>query len=141
MTRLMTAAAAIAVLALSATTALAAGDGNVSISKVSGGVLVNQGHGFKPATPGMVLRPGDRVLVTLNGRAGLNFSGGCGVSLAGGSMATISKAVPCQTGARSAGIVSPASTPATPPKKTAFGFGPPLGTLRGLGGGGQSSSP
>ncbi len=143
MTRLMSAAAAIAVLALSATTASAAAGGSVSISKVSGGVLVNQGQGFRPASPGMVLHPGDRVLVTLNGAAGLNFSGGCGVSLSGGSMATISSASPCQAGARNSGIVTPMAKTNVAPNATrsGLGFGTPIGVLHGLGGGGQSSSP
>jgi hypothetical protein len=140
MTRLMSAAAAIAVLALSATTASAAGDG-VSISKVSGGVLVNQGQGFKPATPGMVLHPGDRVLVTASGQAGLNFAGGCGVSLGGGSMATISTASPCTAGARNAGIVTPMAQTNTVSRNSIGGGGGPIGILHGLGGGGQSSSP
>ena len=134
MTRWMPAAAALATLALA--TSAFAGDG-VSLSKVSGDVLVNQGHGFRPATSGMTLHPGDRVLVTLNGAAGLNWSGGCGVALGGGSMATISGATPCTAGARSAGIVS-ANSVAKP------GFTlpiKPIPVLGGLGGGGQSHSP
>ena len=114
----MPAAAAIATLALA--TSAFAGDGSVSLSKVSGGVLVNQGHGFRPATPGMnFLHPGDRVLVTVNGAAGLNWSGGCGVALSGGSLAPISGATPCTAGARNAGIISsnalakPGFTPAS----------------------------
>ena len=136
MTRWMPAAAAVAMFAM-ATSAYAA-DGAVSLSKISGGVLVNQGHGFHPATAGMVLHPGDRVLVTSNGAAGLNWSGGCGVALGAGSMATISNATPCSAGARNAGIVTAnAAANATPSKLP----GGPLGGLRGLGGGGQSGSP
>jgi hypothetical protein len=138
----MPAAVAVATLAL-ATSALPtsafAGDGSVSLSQVSGGVLVNQGHGFRPATPGMTLHPGDRVLVTLNGGAGLNWSGGCGVALGAGSMATISNATPCTSGARTAGIVSPNSV-----AKPNLALQPPIspiGSLHGLGGGGQSQSP
>ena len=138
MTRWMPAAAAVATLAATLTMATwaFAGDGTVSLSRANG-VLVNQGHGFHPATPGMTLHPGDRVLVTLNGGAGLNWSGGCGVSLAGGSMATISTVTPCSAGARNAGIVN-ANSVAKP------GFIIPIRPvvpLRGLGGGGQSSSP
>jgi hypothetical protein len=138
MTRLMAAAAAISVLAIS-TSAFAA-DG-VSLSTVSGGVLVNQGQGFKPAKPGMNLRAGDRVIVTSTGRAGINYPGGCGVALGSGSMATISTATPCQTSARNAGIVSSQTQPSATSKAALGKLGPPLGTLKGLGGGGQSSSP
>lgn len=141
MTRWMPAAAAVVTLAatLAMTTQAFAGDGAVSLSRANG-VLVNQGHGFRPATSGMILHPGDRVLVTLNGGAGLNWSGGCGVALSGGSMATISTVTPCSAGARNAGIISSN----TLGKGGGLGGGfpiNPIGVLRGLGGGGQSSSP
>jgi hypothetical protein len=136
MTRWIPAAATVALVALA--TSAFAGDGAVSLSKVSGDVLVNQGHGFHPATPGMTLHPGDRVLVTVNGAAGLNWSGGCGVALSGGSLATISGATPCTAGARNAGIISSNAL-----AKPGFKAPPinPIGVIGGLGGGGQSHSP
>jgi hypothetical protein len=137
MTRWMPAAAALTTLAI-ATSAFAA-DGAVSLSKISGGVLVNQGHGFRPASAGMVLHPGDRVLVTVNGGAGLTWSGGCGVKLGGGSLATISSATPCTAGAHNAGIVT-----ANVASNERGGGGGPIGILKGLGslgGGGSSESP
>ena len=99
---------------------------------------MNQGRGFPVRRPpAWCSHPGDRVLVTLSGAAGLNWSGGCGVSLGGGSMATISAVTPCSAGARNAGIVSANSV-----AKPGFSFPiSPIGVLRGLGGGGQSSSP
>ena len=136
MTRWTPAVAAFATLAI-ATSAMAA-DG-VSLSKVTGGVLVNQGHGFHAATAGMVLHPGDRVLVTTNGGAGLSWSGGCGVKLSGGSLATISNATPCTAGAHNAGIV----TAHVVSNERPVGGGP-IGILKGLGslgGGGSSVSP
>src|ERR1700761_8304439 len=126
MTRWMPAAAAIGIFALAAP----AFAGDVSLSKVSGGVLVNQGHGFRPATPGMTLHPGDRVLVTTTGGATINW-GGCGASLGAGSMATISNATPCTNGARAAGVVTPGGS-----AQPGFKKPPPVGGGGGgLGGG------
>jgi hypothetical protein len=130
---------AIALATLGIATSAFAGDGAVSLSRVSGDVLVNQGHGFRPATAGMVLHPGDRVLVTPNGGAGLNWSGGCGVKLGGGSLATISGATPCTAGAHNAGIVT-----ANAVSNARTGNPGPIGILKGLGGlggGGSSVSP
>jgi hypothetical protein len=136
MARLGSAAAAVAILALSSI-AHAAGPSNVRLSKASGQVLINRGHGFQPATAGMVLRPGDRVLVVGGGQASVSYSGGCGMLLPTGSMATISTLDPCRSGARAAGVITPklsASSNDLPPI-------PPIKILQGIGGGGQSHSP
>jgi hypothetical protein len=95
-----------------------------SISAVSGDVLVNQGQGFKPATPGTVLHPGDRVIVTVNGKAKLLYGGGCGVPLAPGTMATISTFAPCKIGFRQAGIISGSTVGSTVGQNEGGGGGP-----------------
>jgi hypothetical protein len=112
---------------------------SVNLSTVSGDVMVNQGQGFKPATPGMSLRAGDRVIVTAHGRAGLVYAGGCNVSLGAGSMATISAATPCKAGAHTAGVIAGAPADAPPPLEgaaatTPFGLSPGLLSLLVVGG-------
>ena len=112
-------------------TAHADGTSQANLSTVNGMVLVNQGQGFRPAVPGQVLRTGDRVIVTTHGGARLTYVGGCSVSLAPGSMATIGSLAPCKVGLRQAGIVSgqaDGTPPARdPPPDTPFGLSP--GTL------------
>ena len=104
MKRMLAGAAALAAISIS-TGALAADEGGAKLSSVNGQVLVNQGQGFTQATPGMALRQGDRVLVTNAGQAGLSY-GTCRVTIAPGSIATISSASPCNAGLHKAGIIS-----------------------------------
>jgi hypothetical protein len=107
-------------------------NGQANLTAINGTVLVNQGQGFKPATPGQVLHTGDRVIVTTRGGARLGYAGGCGVTLTPGSMATIGTLAPCKVGLRRAGIVSGQSADGPPPVEsglpaTPFGLSP--GTL------------
>ena len=90
---------------------------------------MNQGQGFRPAVPGQALRTGDRVMVTARGGARLTYAGGCGVTLAPGSMATIGTLAPCKVGLRQAGIVSGQPADGPPPVEsglpvTPFGLSP-----------------
>jgi hypothetical protein len=108
--------------------------------RVTGEVLVNQGQGFRPATSGVVLHPGDRILVPLNGQAGLTYSGGCGVVLGGGSLATISNVTPCQGGSHNAGIITSGGGLTSNARFASPNAGP-IKILHGVGGGGQTLSP
>ena len=106
----------------------AEGTSQASITAVNGTVLVNQGQGFRPATPGQTLHIGDRVIVTSHGGARLMYAGGCGVTLAPGSMATIGTVAPCKVGLRQAGVVAgqPADGPPPVEAATPFGLSPGL---------------
>jgi hypothetical protein len=103
-----------------------------TLSAANGDVMVNQGAGFRPATAGMALHPGDRVIVTGKGRAKLHYASGCGVSLAPGSMATISTLAPCKVGLRQAGIVTVAQDDAVPPAGAGVAAGTPFGLSPGV---------
>jgi hypothetical protein len=48
-----------------------------TLEKMHGHVLVNQGDEFVPATKGMALRPGDRIMVQKGGEAELEFKDEC----------------------------------------------------------------
>jgi hypothetical protein len=61
----------------------------VQLASVSGEVLVDQGETLAPATPGMTLKPFDRVMVLDQGKATLVFRDGCRSELAGPAMRTI----------------------------------------------------
>jgi hypothetical protein len=156
--QLRTLLAASAALALLAAPVVVQADTQpiANLSNVSGDVLVNQGDGFQPATPGLALHAGDRVIVSGTGQAGLFYSGGCGVSLAPGSMATVSSLTPCKVGLNQAGIVAgqpaDAAPPAAdPPPAGPFGLAPGWTALllvgivavgaAGLSGAFESSSP
>jgi len=123
------ASAAAAALALVAGYGVAHADGatQASITAVNGTVLVNQGQGYRPAAAGQTLHIGDRVIVTTHGGARLMYAGGCGVSLAAGSMATIGALAPCKVGLRKAGVVTgqPADGPPVE-AATPFGLSPGL---------------
>ena len=48
-----------------------------TLSEIKGRVLVNQGDEFKPATKGMQLRPGDRIMVQDDSSASLTYNDEC----------------------------------------------------------------
>ncbi len=126
------ASAAAAAFALLAGYGIAHADGTsqASITAVNGTVLVNQGQGFRPAAPGLLLHAGDRVIISAQGGARLMYAGGCGVNLAPGSMATIGALAPCKVGLRRAGVVSGQSDDsALPPAPAATPFGLSPGVL------------
>ncbi len=103
-----------------------------TLSNVNGEVLVNRGQGFRPAAPGMALRPGDRILVTARGRARLSYTGGCGVSLGAGSMATVTKLAPCKVGLRQARILAIAQNDSTAPPPPGAAATTPFGLSPGV---------
>ena len=68
------------------------------LERVSGHVLVNQGEGFVPATKGMVLKPGDRIMVQGDAQAKVEFNDECEVEIDENKMATIPEKSTCQGG-------------------------------------------
>ena len=66
------------------------------ISSVNGQVLVNQGHGFRPARSGLLLREGDRLISMHGGQALISYAAGCAKPLDAGSLLTINGAKACQ---------------------------------------------
>lgn len=68
------------------------------LERVSGHVLVNQGEGFVPATKGMVLKPGDRIMVQGDSQAKVEFSDECEVEIDENKMATIPSKSTCAGG-------------------------------------------
>ncbi len=66
------------------------------ISSIEGQVLVNQGHGFRPAQVGMALHAGDRVISPRDGQALVTYAAGCATPLEAGSITTIDQSQACQ---------------------------------------------
>jgi hypothetical protein len=67
--------------------------------KLEGKVSVNRGDGFGPATLGMVLKPGDQVLVGNEGAASLVYAEpGCVFDVPEASLVTVSEVGPCIPG-------------------------------------------
>lgn len=101
---------AVAVLSASALLcgqAVAATPG-VTLAAAKGEVMVMGGKAPAAATAGSALKAGDRVLVR-DGSAMLRYADGCAISLAKGSMATVTAKSPCAGGA---GVVSTQSADA-----------------------------
>ena len=63
------------------------------LSNVQGTVTVNQGDGFKPASGGAVVSPGDRVRVA-SGSADIVYDNGCAVHVWAGQVVAIQYAPP-----------------------------------------------
>ena len=63
-----------------------------------GRVLVNQGEEFKPATEGMRLKPGDRVMVQDDSQAKIKFDDDCNYEVDENKIATIPDRSPCAGG-------------------------------------------
>src|SRR5688572_33231462 len=62
------------------------------LGDVQGKVLVSAGIGFLPAVPGQDLKPGDRVMVTGDGRAVLTYGPDCALPLGPNSVTTVTDA-------------------------------------------------
>ena len=93
----------------------AAADTSILIVQ-SGTVMVDTGDGFAPATSGMEIAPGTRIMVQADAIAQLQpSSGGCGVALPTQSIATAPAAVQCTASseANDGGSSSPSSPPAS----------------------------
>jgi hypothetical protein len=83
--------------------------------KLEGKVSVNRGDGFGPATLGMVLKPGDQVLVGKESAASLVYAEpGCIFEVAEASVVTVSDVGPCIPGQTTAlgesAFVTPTAT-------------------------------
>ena len=83
-------------LALAATAAHADHILLASLASVDGKILVNQGHGFEAAKPGMALGDGDRVIALDGSRAAVVYSDGCVTQLKENSLLAMDKAVGCK---------------------------------------------
>jgi hypothetical protein len=86
-------------LTMGATIASAQDNMVATITKVEGKVLVNSGDGFVPATEGMRLKPGDRVMLQDDSEAGLKFDDECSRDLGENRIVTVGGKSPCAGGA------------------------------------------
>ena len=91
-----------AVAALVCSPALAADANIAQLGAVSGSVMVSSAGKTAPATSA-VLKAGDRVIASANGKASVKFADGCVVTLKPASMITVAAKSPCASGA---GLVS-----------------------------------
>ena len=73
-----------------------------------GNVLVNQGEEFRPASNGMQLKPGDRVMVQEGSEARLKFDDDCAYSVGENKIITIPERSPCAGGTVVAQELNPA---------------------------------
>ncbi|MFO0991293.1 MAG: hypothetical protein U1E67_05120 [Hyphomicrobiales bacterium] len=83
--------------------------------QLEGKVSVNRGDGFEPAKQGMVLKPGDQVLVGKESAASLVYAEpGCVFDIAEASVVTVSDVGPCVPGQTTAlgqsALVTPTAT-------------------------------
>ena len=62
----------------------------------NGQLLVDNGAGFQPASAGMTLKPGDRVMAKADGKGSIVYEG-CAVDVVAGSVVTVQQATPCVT--------------------------------------------
>jgi hypothetical protein len=81
--------------AASSTIATAA---SAQLTAAEGKVLINSGTGFVAAAGLTALNTGDRVFVGDTGMAVVSYSNGCAVSVASGSVVTITEKAPCAAG-------------------------------------------
>ncbi len=91
-----TGAAGVALFSFFAATGFVAA---AELVRAEGKVSVNRGGGFEPASLGMVLKAGDKVLVGEGSSASLMYAEpGCVYEVAPASVATVSDVGPCVTG-------------------------------------------
>ncbi len=131
-------------LALAATAAHADHILLAALASVDGKILVNQGHGFEAAKPGMALGDGDRVIALDGSRAAVVYSDGCVTQLKENSLLAMDKAVGCKkevvgTGGapeqpiRVAQAIGGPLPSAGPRRQVVGGGGPGVGLGAGLG--------
>jgi hypothetical protein len=108
--------------------ALAADAGVAQLGAVSGSVMVSTAGKTAPATAG-VLKAGDRVVASANGKASVKFADGCVVNLKPASMITVAAKSPCASGA---GLVNAQS--AQPAQAWASGTAVAVGAFVVVGG-------
>jgi hypothetical protein len=67
-----------------------------SLSSVEGKILVNQGHGFVAAKPGMMLSDGDRVIALDGSSAAVVYADGCVTQLKENNVLAMNKSAGCK---------------------------------------------
>jgi hypothetical protein len=72
------------------------------LSNVQGDVTINRGDGFKPASGGAVVSPGDRIRVA-SGSADIVYENGCAVKVAGGQVVAVQYSGPSCGGSSGGG--------------------------------------
>jgi len=92
-------AAALAVVGLLVSGQAALAAGVARIGSLSGTVMVSKNGQLVPATPGMELEPGDRVIAG-KGSARIVYGDNCNIRVPGRTMETVSTKSPCAGGAR-----------------------------------------
>ena len=87
----------------------------ITLANVEGAVSVNRGYGFKPASVGSALAPGDRVRVG-DGSADIVYENGCATHILPQQVAVVLSAPPaCGVGGLKDGVaLAPESPSATP---------------------------
>ena len=80
--------------ALACTSALAA-DKETLLTGVTAPVMVNQGEAYIEATDGMLLYPGDQLMVMQGGSAQVQYANGCTQSLGSNQISQVSTADAC----------------------------------------------
>ena len=86
-----------------------------------GDLTINQGQGFKPASPGATANVGDAVMVGPGGRATVVYDDGCRVPVQAGAVSTIAPLSPCASGSYAADMAVKAAPPgAAEPAPTGF---------------------
>jgi hypothetical protein len=68
-----------------------------TLSDVNGRALVSKGTGYMSAGKGLVLTPGDRLVVEGNGTATVTYNDGCVHAVTAGTVFIVAKASPCTT--------------------------------------------
>jgi hypothetical protein len=67
-----------------------------SLSSVDGKILVNQGHGYVAAKPGMMLSDGDRVIALDGSSAAVVYSDGCVTQVRENNILAMNQAAGCK---------------------------------------------
>jgi hypothetical protein len=120
--RIVSSAAALAILASSSSFAVAAPKVAEVISS-DGKVLVNRGVGYFPAESFSALSPGDKILVGAHSSAVIAYSvGGCSVTLSATSLMTVPAKAPCGKGEQVAMADAMVITPTMGGEATPFLF-------------------
>lgn len=78
--------------------ARAANDVNATLAAMRGDVMVNHGKEFVPASVGMPLESGTRVMVAEGASAEVVFNDGCSLPVRGGTMITVPSVSTCAGG-------------------------------------------
>jgi hypothetical protein len=120
MTRFTRFGAFASVACLAAASAVAAST-VATVESANGKVLVNRASTYNPATQGMPLEVGDRVVVLEGGSASVRFSTDCVRLFDKSTVYTVTAESPCQPAAADRGLRSP--VPASTPAATGAGSG------------------